>query len=160
LGDSSNGLQKNRENSCHTGLQKLTFLSNGITEQTNEGGAFYNVQYNFFVNGGQAHQSCGTGSGGNIQVNVGVIGTQSTDYGYSYNLQLNIINCDFGQRDQVVTDQGNVWIVKCTKDILDADIDYVGEAINFKILFLSCSGDNEVNVDNGNIFYIICVGQN
>lgn len=149
--------QDNNAISCTRNIQNLLFESFGNSKQTNRANSFFNIQNNFFTNGGTAVQICEDGSGGNIQINYNVVGKQQIGPSYSYNLQLNVIKCSRGQRDEVKTHMGNVWILKCYQNsISEANVEHEGLAVKYKIWLQPCLGSEKLVVDNGNVYYQSC----
>lgn len=159
LGNHSTGLQINTSGSAGIAKQHITFARGGTMEQSNKEEAFYNVQTGIFPeDDGSAIQRNEDNSAGNIQVNVGIAGTQNVGSGYSFNLQYNIIKCRNGQKDQANDLRGNIRVVKC-KGNNHGYIYHDGGDVIYKIYryHQACNNDDFMEVRNGKVYIQFCV---
>jgi hypothetical protein len=110
----------------------------------------------FPANDGSAEQYNEDFSAGNIQINVGIEGTQYAHDGYSFNLQYNIIECKNPRKYQVSTLRGNIRVVTCYENFQGDIYHYTGDVV-YKIYNRACYNEEFMEVRDGKIYIKFCI---
>jgi hypothetical protein len=129
--------------------------------QSNKEGSFENIQRNLYGKNGAVTQNNEDHSAGNMQINRGGKGIKAIQYigqGYSFNLQMNILECGPGEKDKIGTLRGNIRIDKCTDD------DYIyhddGDAI-YQVYYnnhqVNCNNYKFIGIRDRKVHVIFCV---